>query len=228
MKIKKMALATTAVTAALALSGCGGGEPTGSAGQAPPAPTSSAAGQQVSADHNEADIAFAQGMIPHHRQAVDMANLAADRAESDQVKQLATAIQQAQGPEIQQLQGFLAAWGAPESGGMPNMSQENNMPGMEQNGMPGMDQNGMSGMDQNGMSGMSGMMTDQQMQQLEQASGAEFDRMWLQMMIAHHEGAVQMAQTELRDGRNPEAKALAQKIIDAQQTEITQMQEMLG
>lgn len=212
MKIKKMALATTAVTAALALSACGGGEATGSAGQAPPAPTSSAAGQQVSADHNEADIAFAQGMIPHHRQAVDMANLAADRAESDQVKQLATAIQQAQGPEIQQLQGFLAAWGAPESGGMPNMSQEHNMPGMEQNGM----------------SGMSGMMSDQQMQQLEQASGVEFDRMWLEMMIAHHEGAVQMAQTELRDGRNPEAKALAQKIIDAQQTEITQMQEMLG
>ena len=212
MKIKKMALATTAVTAALALSACGGGEATGSAGQAPPAPTSSAAGQQVSADHNEADIAFAQGMIPHHRQAVDMANLAADRAESDQVKQLATAIQQAQGPEIQQLQGFLAAWGAPESGGMPNMSQEHNMPGMEQNGM----------------SGMSGMMSDQQMQQLEQASGVEFDRMWLQMMIAHHEGAVQMAQTELRDGRNPEAKALAQTIIDAQQSEITQMQEMLG
>ncbi|WP_245773989.1 DUF305 domain-containing protein [Pseudonocardia ammonioxydans] len=207
-----MALATTAVTAALALSACGGGEATGSAGQAPPAPTSSAAGQQVSADHNEADIAFAQGMIPHHRQAVDMANLAADRAESDQVKQLATAIQQAQGPEIQQLQGFLAAWGAPESGDMPGMSQEHNMPGMEQNGM----------------SGMSGMMSDQQMQQLEQASGVEFDRMWLQMMIAHHEGAVQMAQTELRDGRNPEAKALAQKIIDAQQTEITQMQEMLG
>ena len=164
MKIKKMALATTAVTAALALSACGGGEATGSAGQAPPAPTSSAAGQQ------------------------------------------------AQGPEIQQLQGFLAAWGAPESGGMPNMSQEHNMPGMEQNGM----------------SGMSGMMSDQQMQQLEQASGVEFDRMWLQMMIAHHEGAVQMAQTELRDGRNPEAKALAQTIIDAQQTEITQMQEMLG
>ena len=212
MKIKKMALATTAVTAALALSACGGGEATGSAGQAPPAPTSSAAGQQVSADHNEADIAFAQGMIPPPRQAVDMANLAADRAESDQVKQLATAIQQAQGPEIQQLQGFLAAWGAPESGGMPNMSQEHNMPGMEQNGM----------------SGMSGMMSDQQMQQLEQASGVEFDRMWLQMMIAHHEGAVQMAQTELRDGRNPEAKALAQTIIDAQQTEITQMQEMLG
>ena len=95
---------------------------------------------------------------------------------------------------------------------MPNMSQEHNMPGMEQNGM----------------SGMSGMMSDQQMQQLEQASGVEFDRMWLQMMIAHHEGAVQMAQTELRDGRNPEAKALAQTIIDAQQTEITQMQEMLG
>ncbi|BBG05688.1 MULTISPECIES: DUF305 domain-containing protein [Pseudonocardia] len=212
MTIKKMALATTAVTAALALSACGGGEATGSAGQAPPAPTSSAAGQQVSADHNDADIAFAQGMIPHHRQAVDMANLAADRAESDQVKQLATAIQQAQGPEIQQLQGFLAAWGAPESGDMPGMGQEHNMPGMEQNGM----------------SGMSGMMSDQQMQQLEQASGVEFDRMWLQMMIAHHEGAVQMAQTELRDGRNPEAKALAQKIIDAQQTEITQMQEMLG
>lgn len=71
------------------------------------------------------------------------------------------------------------------------------------------------------------MMSDQPMQQLEQASGAAFDRMWLQMMIQHHTGAIQASQTEPRDGQNPDAKALPQKIINAQQAEVTQMHEML-
>jgi uncharacterized protein (DUF305 family) len=72
------------------------------------------------------------------------------------------------------------------------------------------------------------MMTDAQMQQLRQARGADFDRMFLQMMTAHHEGAVEMARTELAGGRNPEAKALAQKIIDEQQAEITTMANLLS
>lgn len=78
-----------------------------------------------------------------------------------------------------------------------------------------------------GMSG-SGMMTVEQMTQLGQAAGADFDRLFLQMMLAHHPGPVQMAQTELRDGRSSDATALAQRIIDAQQAEITQMQGLIS
>lgn len=76
------------------------------------------------------------------------------------------------------------------------------------------------GMDMGG----DGMMTDEEMQQLEAASGADFDRMWVQMMIKHHQGAVTMAKTEIEKGENADAKALAQQIVTAQETEITEMQ----
>ncbi|MYW75394.1 MULTISPECIES: DUF305 domain-containing protein [Pseudonocardia] len=219
MKITNVATAATTLTAALVLSACGGAEPTGSAAPTAPAPTSSAApGAAISAEHNQADIAFAQGMIPHHQQAVEMSKLAADRAGSDDVRRLATEIEQAQGPEIAQMQAFLTTWGAPASGGMP---------GMDQGGMSGMDHGGMGqgGMDHGGMAGM---MTPDQMRRLEHADGADFDRMFLEMMIAHHEGAVQMAQTELAAGANAEAKALAQQIVDAQQAEVGRMRQLLG
>ncbi|MFP5070856.1 DUF305 domain-containing protein [Pseudonocardia nantongensis] len=223
MKITNVATAATTLTAALVLAACGGGDPAGSAAPAnpAPAPTSAAAAPSaaVSAEHNQADIAFAQGMIPHHQQAVKMSKLATDRAGSDDVRRLATEIEQAQGPEIAQMQAFLTAWGAPAPGAMPGMDHESMGDGPDQNGM------GQGGMDHGGMAGM---MNPDQMGQLEQANGADFDRMFLEMMIAHHEGAVQMAQTELTNGTNPEAKALAQQIVDAQETEITEMRELLG
>ncbi|MBN9098022.1 MULTISPECIES: DUF305 domain-containing protein [unclassified Pseudonocardia] len=189
----------------VAVAGCGTSAPaaTSTTGAGAPSASSSATVQ-----HNDADIAFVQGMIPHHTQAVAMAQLVDGRASSPKVIELAKQIEQAQGPEITQMQGFLSSWNvaAAPTGSMGGMA-------------------GMGGM--GGTSGMSGMMTDQQMQQLDSANGAAFDRMWLQMMTEHHNGAVEMAQTELRDGQNPEAKALAQKIIDAQQAEITTMKQLL-
>ncbi|MFE7203388.1 DUF305 domain-containing protein [Pseudonocardia alni] len=227
MKITNVAAAATALTAALVLTACGGGEPADGAAPAnsAPAPTSAAApSAAISAEHNQADIAFAQGMIPHHQQAVKMSKLAADRAGSDDVRRLAIDIEQAQGPEIAKMQAFLTAWGAPAPGSMPGMDHGSMGHGPDQNGM------GQGGMGQGGMDhgGMAGMMTPEQMGRLEQANGADFDRMFLEMMIAHHEGAVQMAQTELANGISPEAKALAQQIVDAQETEITEMRELLG
>lgn len=174
----------------------------GSAGA--PSATAPVSGAAASADHNEADIAFAQGMIPHHEQAVQMSQLAASRAASPQVKELAATIEAAQAPEIEQMRGFLAAWGAEEDASMG-----------------GMDHGVMGG-------GMPGMMSGQQMHGLGQASGASFDRMFLQMMNMHHEGAVTMSRTELSDGENPEAKALAQAIVDQQTAEIARMQELLN
>lgn len=148
------------------------------------------------ASHDDADTAFVTGMIPHHAQAVEMSALAAERAASPQVKALAAQISGAQEPEIAQMQGFLKDWGQPA--------------------VPTTMTGSMSGP-------MSGMMTGGQMQQLTASSGAAFDRLFLQEMTQHHEGAVEMAGAELRDGASADAKALAQKIIDAQRAEIATM-----
>ncbi len=195
--------ALAAVIAAAVLTGCAAA----STPAAAPASSAAAGSAQVSAAHDEADIAFAQGMVPHHTQAVAMARLVAGRTTTPEVVELATQIAQAQDPEIIRMQGFLQSWSAPAAATG--------------------DTGGMAGMGGSG-GGMAGMMTDQQMQQLGAAKGAAFDRMFLQMMTEHHNGAITMAQTELRDGRNPEAKALARKIIDAQQAEIATMKGLLA
>lgn len=151
--------------------------------------------------HNDADVAFAQEMIPHHQQAVEMAKLAATRAQSDEVKTLAADIEAAQGPEIETMTGWLKTWG-------------------EEPSMAGMD-HGDSSMQ------MPGMMSSDDMEQLKSASGADFDQMFLTMMISHHQGAVQMAKKEQSSGQDTDAIALAKKIEAAQTTEIGQMQGML-
>lgn len=151
----------------------------------------------VDAAHAPADVAFAQGMIPHHRQAVTMSQLADPRAASPEVKALADRIEGEQAPEIDQLTAMLAAWGAPADQPMA-------------------------------MSGMAGMMGPQEMADLGALSGPAFDRAWLTMMIAHHTGAVQMAQAELAQGTDPQARELARAIITAQQAEIAEMQRLLA
>jgi len=156
--------------------------------------------------HNEADVAFAQGMIPHHEQAVQMADLALKQAGSPKVKDLASRIKGAQDPEISQMKGWLQDWNQPVAPAM------------------GGGQTGMSGMQ--GMQ-MPGMMSDGEMDQLAKVGGAEFDKAFLQGMIRHHEGAVTMAKEEQAKGQFPEAKALASRIIDAQQAEITEMNGLL-
>jgi uncharacterized protein (DUF305 family) len=198
-----VAAAAATLTVGAALGGCGTNattSPSSSATSSPPA-------AQV---HNQADITFAQGMIPHHAQAIAMSKMAAQRAVSPQVKDLAARIQAEQQPEIDQLSGFLRAWNAP----VPSTNGP----------MGGMGQGDMGQMH----GAMPGMMSGGQMQQVGQASGATFDRMFLQMMISHHQGAIAMAKTELSNGQNPGARQLAQRIIDAQQREITQMQNLLG
>ncbi len=78
------------------------------------------------------------------------------------------------------------------------------------------------------MGGMPGMMSEEQMQALEGASGAAFDEMFLEMMIEHHTGAIQMAQTEQSDGQYPEAIDLAEQIEEGQTAELETMQALLG
>ena len=170
-------------------------------------PTAPRSADSGSGQHNDQDVAFAKGMIPHHRQAVVMAGLAPDRARSQEVKDLAAKIKRAQDPEITTMSGWLTAWG-----------QE--VPATD---MPGMDH----GMDHSGHD-MPGMMSQADMARLEKLSGAEFDGRFLKMMIAHHEGAVEMAETERSRGAYGPAKDLAASIITGQSAEIDQMKKLLG
>ena len=190
---KTLAAVALLVTAGLTLTACG--EDT----------DSDATNNDSSSAFNDADVTFAQQMIPHHEQAVEMAQMAQGRASSEEVLSLAEDIEAAQGPEIDTLQGWLETWG-----------EEVPASGMEHGDM---------GHDSGGT--MSGMMDEEQMSGLMAASGADWDQMFLEMMTEHHEGAIEMAEVEVDQGENPDAVALAEKIISDQQAEITQMQQLL-
>jgi len=155
-------------------------------------------------DHNAQDVSFAKEMTGHHQQAVEMATMALAQGSSPKVKDLATRIKAAQGPEIQKMNSWLSAWG-------------------EKAGSGAMDHGGSMGSMGSGM----GMMTEAQMKDLRAATGAAFDRMFLTMMVEHHQGAVTMARSQLDKGQYAPAKQLAQQIVDAQQKEITEMQGLL-
>jgi uncharacterized protein (DUF305 family) len=183
--------------------------------------TSAAVSATQTIEFNDADVMFLQTMYPHHAQAVDMANMVDGRTTTPQIVDLAAAIEAAQGPEMEQMTTLLQQWGKPApEGGMSGMNQSDSMSGMDRGDT-------MSGMD-HGSGDMTGMMTDQQMSELAGKSGADFDTAWLAMMVEHHTGAIEMAQTELADGRNTDAKQRATEIIGAQQAEITTMNALLA
>lgn len=165
---------------------------------------------------DDADVTFTTAMVPHHTQAIMMAKLAAAHAASPHVKELAQQISAEQIPEIVQMQDLLSQWGRPAA---PTAS----MP--DAPAMPGMA--GMNGTDVTQYMAQ-GMMTDQQMRDLGTASGPAFDRLFLQMMIDHHDGAVAMARTELTSGENADAQVLAQNISDGQLAQIALMQRLLS
>ncbi len=149
---------------------------------------------------NDADVAFAQGMIPHHEQAIEMAQLAEDRAGDPRITDLAARIEAAQAPELDTLEGWLADWGA------------------EPEGDGGHDGHGGSSM---------GTMSQEDMDALGTASGAEFDQLFLEQMIEHHTGAVEMAETELDEGEFADALEMAESIRTSQAEEITEMEQLL-
>lgn len=194
------ALTSAAVITAVVLAGCSSGQddshPTGGMGSSRAASSSGA-----SASFNQADVSFATDMITHHRQAVEMADLAGSRASAPAVTELASRIAAAQQPEIDLMAGWLQVWGAPVPEDMAGMDMSGSMPGM---------------------------MSMADMDALKAASGADFDRRFLTMMIAHHEGALQMARAETDQGGNPDAIALAQKVTAAQTAEITTMKDLLA
>jgi len=163
---------------------------------------------------NDADVMFAQQMIPHHEQAIEMAQMAPSHTQNPKVRALAAKIEAAQAPEIKTMTGWLHAWGKPVPSAMPGMMST--MPGMMGSPTPGM-----------GGAAVPGMMSPQDMSQLAAAHGAQFDRLFLQMMIRHHQGAVEMARTEQAQGVNPAATKLARQIETSQTAQIALMQHML-
>ncbi|MFP8960409.1 DUF305 domain-containing protein [Streptomyces nanhaiensis] len=207
--LRRAALAVTAAAAAAVLTACGSQEssPAGHGGHGGK-PTADASAPASAGSHNAADVSFAQGMIPHHRQAVVMADMAGTRAASQEVKDLAAEIRKAQDPEIETMSGWLESWG------------EQVPP--ETEGMDGTDHSG------HGSHGMSGMMTPEEMSELEKSSGKAFDTAFLEMMIEHHKGAVTMAEDQKENGSYGPAKAMADDIITAQNAEIDTMEKLLG
>nr|WP_296774989.1 DUF305 domain-containing protein [Rhodococcus sp. (in: high G+C Gram-positive bacteria)] len=149
-------------------------------------------------EFNDTDVMFAQMMYPHHEQAVQMARLVNTRTTTATVVDLAARIAAAQQPEMDRLANLLESWGAT----LPDSSTMNH--------------------------GSGGMMSDADMESLTAATGSDFDRQWLTMMIDHHSGAIEMARTELDAGVDVDARDLASSIATDQQQEIDTMRAMLG
>jgi len=194
MKTRFAATAAIALTALLTLSGCANALT--ESGQSPdPSPTDSVS----IADANNADVMFTAMMIPHHEQAVEMADMVLAKDGIDErVVTLATEIKAAQGPEIDLMTTWLDGWGVDTAGGLGGMDHGD------------------------------GMMSGSDMSDLDAANGDDASRLFLEQMIVHHEGAIDMAEIEINEGQNADAVALAQKIIDAQTAEIAVMQGIIS
>jgi uncharacterized protein (DUF305 family) len=213
--MKRILAPSLVLATALTFSACAGSDSSGSdhsgmdmSGGSMSEGTSSSDDQSAEdgAAFNDADVMFAQMMIPHHEQAIEMSDVILGKEGVDsEITDLATQIKEAQGPEIEQLSTWLDEWGAEQ----PDDSMD-------------MDHGSM------GDDSMGGMMSEEDMQALEDAEGAEAGRLFLEQMIVHHEGAIEMAQTEVGDGAHEGAVEMAGAIIDGQSSEIQTMEGLLA
>jgi uncharacterized protein (DUF305 family) len=194
----RVVAAMVALAAALALSSCSSPAPDGHTDHQHP---DAPVITGKPAGYNADDIAFATNMIPHHQQAVDLSAMVPDRSANAELIALAKQISAAQQPEIEIMKVFLVQW---------NENPDTN-----------------SGHAGHG-STMAGMVDAATMTKLESLNGAEFDKLWLESMISHHQGAIDMANAEIANGDNVDAKTLAKNILATQGTEIGQMKQMLG
>ncbi|BBX10704.1 DUF305 domain-containing protein [Mycolicibacterium aichiense] len=238
-KARTVVTGVAAVVAVAAIGACSNSGTKDAAASSAPSTVQSSTAAPAAA-HNQADMMFARMMIPHHRQAIEMSDMILAKQGIDpRVVDLAKQIKAAQGPEIDTMQGWLNQWGMP---GMPGMD---NMPGMngtsssapsDHGGMHGSDTATaspttmpMPGMPAMGdMPGMDGMMSPADMQALQNAQGVEASKLYLTQMIKHHQGAITMAQNEIKDGQSADAIALATSIATSQQKEIDTMNQILS
>ena len=198
LNIFRIALLPAAVAAAVAFAGCSADDGTSGMGQNAASPAASSSATPVG-EFNEADVMFVQMMIPHHEQAVDMSDMVLSKSGiNPEVEALAQQIKAAQQPEIDMMNAWLETWGRIP---MPEGAHH---------------------------SSSDGMMSEQQMQELDEANSAEGQRLFLEGMIRHHQGAIKMAQAEIASGKNPEAITLANNIAESQQAEVDTMTELVN
>ena len=201
--MKKLTLTTVALAVAALLLGACGSHDMGSMDMGSMDMGSSDTGDSIpeSSDFNDADVMFAQMMIPHHEQAIEMSDIALDpnTGASAAIIALATQIKGAQDPEISQMKNLLTTWGMPTE---------------------------MGSMDHSSM--MEGMLSLEEMDTLGQLKGAEFDKAWAKGMVAHHEGAIAMANDVLAHGKNSEILALANSVVSGQTAEIETLKPLAG
>ena len=198
----RIAAALVALAAALFVSACSEQAGSSSDGHADHQQSDQPLVSAQPAGYNADDVAFATNMIPHHQQAIDLSALVPERSTNPELTKLASDIAAAQGPEIETMKVFLVQW---------NENPDTN-----------------TGSGHGGHGAMQGMVDEPTMARLASLNGAEFDTLWLQSMIGHHEGAIEMAKAEVANGENVDAKGMANDIITTQQAEIGQMKQMLG
>ena len=200
MKRRLLALAAVVAVGCVGLASCGDGEGEGDSDRADSDSSTSKVADSDAA-WNDADIKFVQGMIPHHEQAVEMSDMMIGRNVSEATAALAEQIRAAQTTEVALMQGFLAEWGVeldPHAGHSGDHSMGE------------------------------GMMSGEQLDELESADDVDFERMWLTMMLEHHKGAIVMARAVVADGAEPGVRALAEAIITAQEAEFAQIEALLA
>ena len=160
-----------------------------------------------------ADAGFARDMQTHHAQAVEMAFLARDRSSDPELRTVAYDIITSQQQQAGQMYGWLVQWGLPQTGSRPPMAWVGEEHAEAHSSADGT---------------MPGLATKEQLDELRDATGVEAERLFLALMIAHHEGGVAMAEAALAEARTPEVKTLAGAIASAQASEIELLQRMLA
>jgi uncharacterized protein (DUF305 family) len=195
---RRVAAVVAAVAAGLFLSSCSSPASDGQTGQEQ---TDEPVITGQPAGYNADDVSFATNMIPHHQQAVELSAMVPERSANVGLVTLAKQISAAQQPEINVMKVFLVQW---------NENPETN-----------------SGHGGHGNT-MAGMVDEPTMTRLTSLNGAEFDKLWLESMISHHQGAIEMAKAEIANGDNVDAKTLATNIVTTQEAELGQMKKMLG
>lgn len=162
--------------------------------------SSTHAGGTKAPTHNLADVVFATHMIPHHQQGADLAAMVPAHTGNPDLIKLASGITSTQESEIKMLAGMVTQWSA----------------------QPDADTRGPA------ETAMTGMVDSATLTKLGSLNGPDFDKLWLRSMISHHQGAIDMANTEAKNGKDPDAIAMAKKMAGVQQGEVNQMVKMLG
>lgn len=207
MKMRIAATAALTLSAGLLLAGCAIGTPQSSGDAMAGMDHGSSA--DLPSSVNETDLEFTQMMIVHHQQAIDMSDTLLRKGDvNPRVAALAEGIRQAQGPEIEQLETWLSDWGVEPTG---DAGEADNSADVDADGGHG-----------------AGMMSADDLAALEGAAGPLASKLFLEQMVEHHEGAVEMAQVEIDGGKFADAVSLAEEIVSAQNDEISEMKELLA